>query len=134
MDFLVVSLLTCLQKKWSLLPSTKDQNRFFSRLATAAQPCQVRLVSTHEQRFHMQFWGNKMRNHILYPTPPLTIEMSNKERAAIDIVFFSPSICMLDPKNLKNIKFYPRGHGIIQIDVVQPVRASDHSKCHFRLN
>ena len=52
----------------------------------------------------------------------------------VDIIFFPPSICVLDPENLKNINFLPWGRGNIKIDVAQPVRASEHSKFHFRLN
>ena len=53
---------------------------------------------------------------------------------AVDTVFCSPSICMLDFENSKNIIFSPWGHGYIQIDVAQPIRASEHSKCLFQSN
>ena len=39
--------------------------------------------------------------------------MSDKEGAAIDTKFCSPSICMLDPKNSKNINFSLGGHEYI---------------------
>jgi len=102
------------KQKQSFLPNAKDQVRKFSKLTAAAQPCQVKPVLIHEQRsFHTQFQGNKMRNRVLYPTPLITLEMSNKEGAVVDIVFCLALICMLDPKNSKNIIFSPWGHGNI---------------------
>ena len=52
----------------------------------------------------------------------------------VDTVFCSPSICMLEPENSKNIIFSPWGHRRIYIDVGQPVRASQHSNCLFQSN
>ena len=46
---------------------------------------------------HTQFGGDKTRNHILYPTRLIALEMSDKEGATIDIVFCPPSICVQDP-------------------------------------
>ena len=53
---------------------------------------------------HMQFDGDKIRNHVLYATPLIALEKSNKEEAAVDTVFCPPSICVPDPKN---IIFFP---------------------------
>ena len=108
-DQVNVEQLTVDQKKprvSCLVPRTKSEN--FSGLVIATQPCQVKLVSIHEQcSFHMQFWGNRMQNYILYPTPLVALEISDKERVIVDTVFCLPSICVLDPKNSKNIIFSP---------------------------
>ena len=107
----------------------------FSKPAAVAQSCQVRPVLTHEQHnFCKQFWGNKMQNHVPYPTPLIVLEMSNKEGVVVDNVFCLSSICMLDPENSKNIIFSPWGRGNIQINVVQPIRASEQSTCLFWSN
>jgi len=52
----------------------------------------------------------------------------------VDTIFYLPTICVLDLENSKNIVFSPRGRRNISIDVVQPVWASEHLKCHFRSN
>ena len=89
----------------------------------------VRLVLTHEQHsLYTQFWGNKMRNHVLYLTPLIALEMWDKERATIDTIFCLPSICVLDPENSKNINYSPRGCGKIYIDAMQRIKAL---KVHF---
>ena len=54
-----------------------------------------------------------MGNYVLYPTPLIAIEMSDKEAAIVDTVFYLPSICMLNPKNAKNVNFLPWGCGNI---------------------
>ena len=56
--------------------------------------------------------------------------MGKQSMLGVDIVFCLPSIC-LDPENFKNMIFSPWGCENIYIDVAQPVRASEHSKCHF---
>jgi len=43
--------------------------------------------------------------------------MSDKEGAAIDIVFSPPTICMPDPEKSKNIIFSTWGHENIQNDI-----------------
>ena len=72
---------------WLTIDQKKKPRVFAQALKTqpeeifpaAAWPCQVSPVSTHEQRsFHMQFWGDKMRNHVFYPIPLLTIKMLDK--------------------------------------------------------
>ena len=91
-------------------PTLRTKLGDFFELAAAAQPCQVKPVLIRERRsFHTQFWGNKMRNYVLYLTPLITLEISDKERATVDTVFFLPSICVLNPKNSKNIIFRPWG-------------------------
>ena len=54
-----------------------------------------------------QFQGNKKSNHVVDPTPLIALKVSNKEGVAVDIVFFSTLICVLDPKKSKNIIFSP---------------------------
>ena len=82
----------------------------FFELVAAAQTCQVKVVLIHERRsFHMQFWGNKMRNYVLSLTPLIALKISNKERVAVDTIFFLHSICVLNPENSKNIIFRPWG-------------------------
>jgi len=61
----------------------------------------------------MQFWGNKIQNHILYPTPLIALEMLDKEGAVVDTVFCMLSICIPNPENSKNIIFSPKGYGNI---------------------
>ena len=88
-------------------PRTKLEN--FSRSAVAVQPCQVKPVSINGQcSFRTQFWGNKIQNHILYPTPLIALEISDKG-ATVDIVFCPPSIYVLDLENSKNIIFFSIG-------------------------
>ena len=41
--------------------------------------------------FSTQFRGNKIWNHLLYPTPPIAFEVSDKEGETVDNVF-----CPLD--------------------------------------
>ena len=48
-----------------------------------------------------QFRGHKMRNHILYLTPLIAAEISDKEGAAVDIVFCPPLIYASNPKKPK---------------------------------
>ena len=80
----------------------------FSKLAAVAQSCQVRPILTHEQHsFYKQFWGNKMQNHVLYPTSLIALEMSNKEGVVVDNIFCLPSICVSDLENSKNTIFSP---------------------------
>ena len=83
--------------------------------------------------FRMQFWGNKMRNHILCSTPLIALKILNKEGAAVDTVFYLLSICVPDSKNSKNIIFPPRGYGNIyfKFNMAQHVWTSEHSKCLF---
>ena len=50
-----------------------------------------------------------MRNHVLYLTPLIALEISDKEGAVVDTIFCPPSICMPDPENSKNIIFSPWG-------------------------
>ena len=50
-----------------------------------------------------QFRGDKMRNHILYPTPLIALEISDKEGAAVDTIFCPPLIYVSNPKKPKNI-------------------------------
>ena len=89
-----------------LVPWTKLEN--FSEPAIAAQPCQVKPVLIHEQHsFRTQFWGNKMQNCVIYSIPLIALEISNKEGAAVDIVFYLPLICMPNLENSKNITFSP---------------------------
>ena len=57
-----------------------------------------------------QFWGDKMRNHVLYPTTLIALEISDKEGAAIDTVFCLPLICEPSLEKPKNIIFSPWGH------------------------
>ena len=45
-----------------------------------------------------------MRNHVLYPTPPIAFEVLDKEGATVGIIFCLSSICMLDPKSSKKKK------------------------------
>ena len=73
-----------------------------------------------------------MRNHVLYTTPLIALEISDKEGAAVDTVFCLPSICVPNPKKPKNIIFSPLGHENIYNGVAQPVRTLEHPKCHFR--
>ena len=37
-----------------------------------------------------QFRGNKKSNHVVYPTPLIALEVSNKEGVAVDTIFFPP--------------------------------------------
>ena len=53
-------------------------------------------------------------------------------KETVDIVFCQPSICVLDPKNPKNIIFSPWGHKNIYNGVVQPIRTLERSKCLFQ--
>ena len=48
-----------------------------------------------------------MRNYVLYPTPLIAIEISDKEGAVVVTVFYLLSICVLNPKNSKNVNFLP---------------------------
>ena len=66
---------------------------------------------------HTQFGGDKIWNHFLYLTPLIALEMSDKEGVAIDIVFCSPSICVLDPEKFKKSNFISMGHENIQSDM-----------------
>ena len=98
------------KKKIEFLPSTKklNQKKFFSNQLHQLNLIKVRLVPTHEQcSCRTPFWGNK--NYVPYPTPLITLEMSNKERANVDAIFCLPLICVLDPKNSKNVNISPRG-------------------------
>ena len=52
----------------------------------------------------------------------------------VDTVFCSSSICLPNPENSKSIIFSLWGHRNIKIDVVQPVLASEYSKCLFKSN
>ena len=54
---------------------------------------------------HTQFGGDKIWNHILYPTPLIALEMSDKEGATTDTVFCPPSICIPNLDKYKNIIF-----------------------------
>ena len=56
------------------------------------------------------FWGNRMQNHVFYPTFLIALEMLDKEGVAIDTVFCSLSICMPNPEYSKNIIVSPWGH------------------------
>ena len=38
-----------------------------------------------------------MRSYVIYPIPLITIEMSNKDRTAVDTVFCPPSVYVPDP-------------------------------------
>ena len=58
---------------------------------------------------HTQFGGNKIRNHVLYPTPLIALEISNKEGAPVGTVFFPPSICMPNPGKPKKYHFFSMG-------------------------
>ena len=59
---------------------------------------------------YMQFRGNKIQNHVLYPTPLIALEVSNKEGVAVDTVFCLPSICVPDLQKPENIIFSQWGH------------------------
>ena len=75
----------------------RESKRIFSNKLRWLSLIQVRLILTHEQcSFRTQFRGNKMRNYVIYPTPLVTIEMSNKDRTAIDTAFCPPLIYVLD--------------------------------------
>ena len=50
---------------------------------------------------HTQFGSNKIRNHILYLTPLIALEMLDKEGAAVDIVFYPPSTYVPSPEKSK---------------------------------
>ena len=58
---------------------------------------------------HMQFGSDKIRNHVLYPTPFIALKMSDKVGAAVDTLFCPPLICVLDLEKSKNIIFSPWG-------------------------
>ena len=62
------------------------------------------VVSAHN------FWGNKMQNHVLYPTPLIALEMLDKEGAVVDTAFCPPLICVPDLENSKNIIISPWAH------------------------
>ena len=79
-----------------------------------------------------QFRGDKMRNHVLYLTPLIALEISNKERAAISTVFCPPSICVPNPEKPKNIIFSPWGHENIYNGIAQLVWTPKRSKCLFQ--
>ena len=82
---------------------------------------------------HTQFGGDKIWNHILYPTSLIALEMSSdKEGATVDTVFYLPLIYVPDPKKSKNVIFSPWGHKNIHNDVVQPVQTPEHPKCLFQ--
>ena len=88
--------------------------KIFSRLVATAQPCQVKSVSIHEQcNFRMQFWGNKMWNHVLYPTLLIALKILVKEGAVVDTIFCLSLICVLNPENSKNTIFSLWCHGNI---------------------
>ena len=55
----------------------------------------------------MQFEGEKIQKYVLYPTPLIALEMSNKEWVTVDTVFCPLSICVPDPEKSKNIIFSP---------------------------
>ena len=59
--------------------------------------------------FYTQFRGDKIWNHVFYPTPLVALEVSNKEGAAIDTVFFPPSVCMPNPWKIQKYYFLPMG-------------------------
>ena len=65
--------------------------------------------SSHGVVSTRKFGGNKIQNHILYPTSLIALEMSYKEGATVDIVFHLPSICVPDLEKSKNIIFFPWG-------------------------
>ena len=89
-------------------PALRTKLGDFFELAAIAQPCQVKPVLIRERRsFRTQFWGNKMRNYVLYATSLIVIKMLDKERAVVDIIFCLLSICVLDLENSKNINFSP---------------------------
>ena len=54
-----------------------------------------------------------MSNYVLYLTPLIALKISDKERAAIDIVFCPSSICVSVPRNSKYIIIFPWGRGNI---------------------
>ena len=47
-----------------------------------------------------------MRNHVLYPTPPIAFEVLDKEGATIGTIFYLPLICVLDPESSKKKKSF----------------------------
>ena len=64
-----------------------------------------------------QFRGNKIWNHVLYPTPLIALKISDKEGETVDTVFCPPLICMLNLEKSKNIIFSPWGCENIQNDI-----------------
>ena len=100
------------KKKRVSCPVLRTKLENFFKSAAATQPCQVKLASIHEKHnFHTQFWGNKMRNHILYLTPLITLKMSDKEGAVVNNVFCSSLICV---PNLKIPKILSFLHGAME--------------------
>ena len=83
----------------SLRAQRQVQKMFQKQLSRSVQLGKIRSRSVSS--LHTQFGGDKIRNHILYPTPLIALEMSDKEGVVVDIVFCSPSICVPDPKNPK---------------------------------
>lgn len=76
-------------------------------------------------QFPHKIWGNKKRNHILYPTTPIAFEVLDKKGALVNLVFCLPSICVLDPESSKKKNhFLTRGlrkhldhHGSAHLDI-----------------
>ena len=100
------------KKNQSFLPNSEDQVRNFFEPTATAQPCHIKLALIHEQcSFLSQFWGNEMRNHVLYPTPLIALETSNKEKAVVDTVFCPPQFACWTPKILKILYFFYRATG-----------------------
>ena len=57
----------------------------------------------------MQFGGDKIRHHVLYLTPLIALEISDKEGATIGTILCPPSICIPDPRKPKKYHFLSMG-------------------------
>ena len=121
------------EKKPFPLLELKDRSRkcFESSCSRSVQSGKIRSRSVSS--LHTQFGGKKIRNHVIYPTPLIALEMSDKEGAVVITIFCLSSICVLNLEKYKIIIFSAWGHENIQNDVAQPVQTLEHPKCIFQL-
>ena len=75
---------------------------------------------------HTQFKGDKIRNHVLYPTPLIALEMSDKVGAVVDTIFCLTRFACRTSKIQKYYFLYnrPRAHpewrGATRLDTGAP--------------
>ena len=82
------------------LPELRDKSGkcFKSNCSRSVQS--IKVQSRSMSSLHTQFGGDKIRNHVLYLTPLIALEKSDKEGAAVDTIFCPLSICVSDPKKI----------------------------------
>ena len=114
-----------------LLELKRVSRKFFN--SNCSKSIQLGKVQSRSMKsLRMQIQGaNKIRNHVLYLTPLIALEIQDKEGAVVDIIFFPPWIRVPDRKKSKIIIFFPWVCKSIQNDMVRPVRVSEHPKCPF---